>query len=225
MSWRPFVPYLASIALQAALIVLPPIPWAIVVKPLPLLVLAAYVAYAVPLRRSWPLVLGLSLGGCGDIAMHLRHRFTSSTPLLAGMGFFFLGHVCYSVAFFRERAFRRARAFGALVLAAFALAIFFLLLPHLGRLAVPIGVYAASLTAMTALAALRRSPRPTVLVGAALFFFSDVLIGARLARAAVPRGVLALILPTYYLGQYWIAQGWARDAFTRGELSTPPPDA
>jgi uncharacterized membrane protein YhhN len=156
--------------------------------------------------------LGLALGGCGDVAMHLRRGSGPSAPLLAGIGLFLLGHVCYSIAFFRERAFRPRRALGAALFVAAAMAACSLLLPRLGPLAVPVAVYAVAITAMTALAALRRSPRPTVLAGAALFFASDVIIGARLATPAVPTALLVLILPLYYLGQYWIAVGWARDA-------------
>ena len=72
---------------------------------------------------------------------------------------------------------------------------------------------------MTALAALRRSPRKVVLAGAGLFFFSDVLIGVRLATPAVPMAVLAPILPAYYLGQYLIAAGWVKDALADDSLA------
>jgi uncharacterized membrane protein YhhN len=161
-------------------------------------------------RRSWLLTLGLAFGGAGDVAMFLRQRFPAA--LLVGMALFFVGHCCYAAAFFRERAFRLGRALGAGAFVAFALVASLLLLPRLGVLAAPVAVYAASLTAMTALAALRRSPRPMVFAGAALFFFSDVLIGARLAAVGVPTPMLILILPLYYLGQYWIAEGWVRDA-------------
>lgn len=206
------VALVAAFAVQALLFVLPRVPWAIVIRPLPLLVLAAGVARVVPLRRSWPVALGLGLGGAGDAAMTLRHGVGSSAPLLAGIGLFLLGHVCYSVAFFREREVRPRRALlaGAVVVAAIAAGA--VLLPHLGPLAAPVAAYTVGITVMTALAALRRSSRWTVFAGAALFLVSDLIIAARLATPAVPIPILALILPAYYLGQYWIAHGWARDA-------------
>jgi uncharacterized membrane protein YhhN len=207
----------AALASQALLFLLPLLPWAVVLRPLPLLVLAAWVARAVPLRRSWPVALGLALGGAGDVAMTLRHGSASSAPLLAGMFLFAFGHAGYCIAFFRERALRPRRALGAALFAGLALAASALLLPHLGPLAAPAGAYALALTTMTALAVLRRSPRSTVLVGAGLFFASDLLIAARLAMPAVPLPVVALILPTYYLGQYAIAVGWARDAAATSE--------
>jgi len=202
----------AAFVVQPLLFVLPAVPWAIVLRPLPLLVLAAEVARRVPLGRAWPVALGLALGGAGDAAMTLRHGAASSAPLLAGMGLFSLGHVGYAIAFFRERAYRPGRAAGAGLFAALALAACALLLPRLGPLAAPVAAYAVAITAMTALAVLRRAPGWTVIAGAALFFVSDLIIAARLATPSVPVPVLALVLPTYYLGQCWIALGWARDA-------------
>jgi uncharacterized membrane protein YhhN len=203
---------IGALAAQLLLAVLPALPFAILIRPLPLLVLAARVVRAVPWERSWPVALGLTLGACGDVAMHFRRGSVASAPLLAGIGLFFLGHVGYSIAFFRERLFRPRRAVGAGLFVVAATVACSLLLPRLGALAIPVAAYAAAITLMTALAALRRSPRPTVVAGAALFFASDVIIGARLATPAVPKALLVLILPLYYLGQYWIAVGWARDA-------------
>ena len=203
--------FLAMLAVQPVLLLVPLVPWAFLVRPLPILVLAAHVARSVPLRRAWPMAVGLAFGGAGDVAMTLR-RSLGETALLAGIGLFFVGHVAYGVTFFRERAPRPARAWWAAAFVALALGAASLLLPRLGALAAPVGGYAVALTAMTALAALRGSPRPTVLAGAALFFLSDVIIGARMATPATPTALLALVLPTYYLGQYWIADGWVRDA-------------
>jgi len=204
--------FVGGLVVQPVLLLLHAVPWVILVRPLPLLALAAHVARLVRLRRSWPVVLGLVLGGFGDAAMTLRHGPVSSAPLLAGIVLFFLGHASYSVAFFRERGARREGVLGAAFFVVVAHGAAALLLPRLGALALPVAAYAAALTAMTALASLRRSPRRTVLAGAALFFVSDVLIAARLATPAVPFALLVLVLPTYYFGQYLIAAGWTRDA-------------
>jgi uncharacterized membrane protein YhhN len=215
-----WIPFVGALVAQIALRWLREVPWVIAIRPLPAFALAMGVARVVPLRRSWPLVFGLILGGAGDAAMALRQRATSPLPLFIAMGLFFAGHVGYAVTFFRERAYRPARAAWAGTLVVAALVAAWILLPRLGSLAGPVALYATSLTLMTALAALRRSPRPMVFVGATLFFVSDVLIGARLGGAPVPVAVLALSLPAYYLGQYWIARGWASDALSEDVSST-----
>lgn len=212
------VAFFVALAVQPALAVLPPVPWAFVVRPLPLLTLAARVAREVPLLRSWPVILGLVAGGAGDVAMALRQGGTGPA-LVVGMGLFLIAHVAYAVAFFPERGYQPGRAVWATLFVAIALLALLLFVPHLGALAVPVVVYATALTAMTALAALRRSPRRTVFAGAAVFFVSDALIGARLATPAVPAALLVLVLPLYYLGQYLIATGWARDAAATAELA------
>lgn len=207
----PLAPFLAALAAQSVLLLAPLVPFAFFVRPLPVLVLAAHVARRAPLQRAWPVALGLAFGGAGDVAMTLR-KSMGEAALLAGIGLFFAGHLGYGLAFFRERAPRPGRALWALVFVAAALGAAGLLLPRLGSLAVPVGAYAVVLTAMTALAALRGAASPMVLRGAAMFFVSDVIIGVRLATPAVPTALLALVLPTYYVGQYWIAVGFARDA-------------
>lgn len=151
----PRVSFLAALAVQPVLFLLPAIPWAFVVRPIPMLVLAAHVARSVPLRRSWPVAVGLALGGAGDVAMHLR-KGLGTPALLAGIGLFFFGHVGYCLAFLRERAAAPTRVPGAAAFVVAALGAASWLLPRLGELAIPVGAYAVILTAMTALAALRR---------------------------------------------------------------------
>jgi uncharacterized membrane protein YhhN len=213
------IPFVGALVAQALLRWLHEIPWIIAIRPLPAFALALGVARVVPLRRSWLLLFGLILGGAGDAAMALRQRSISNLPLFVAMGLFFAGHVGYAVTFFRERAYRPGRVVWAGSLVVVALGAAWILLPRLGSLAGPVAIYATSLTVMAALAALRGSPRPTVSVGATLFFVSDALIGARLAGAPVPGAVIVLGLLAYYLGQYWIARGWARDALSEGVRS------
>jgi uncharacterized membrane protein YhhN len=211
---RALAAFLGALLVQVVLVKLPALPWAILVRPLPLLVLAVQVAREVPPGRAWPVVLGLALGGCGDAAMTLRHHAATQAPLLVAMGLFLAGHVAYVTAFASDRPFQRRRLPAVSVFVSCAVVATLLLFPRLGELGPPVVAYAAVLIAMTALAALRRSDGPggwRVAAGAALFFVSDLVIGARLATPAVPVPILALILPSYYLGQYWIARGFIRD--------------
>ena len=97
----------------------------------------------------------------------------------------------------------------ALVLVYFVLGCVWLW-PGLGGLKVPALVYAAAITAMTVSAILAGFSRPFVWIGALLFLTSDSLIAAGAFRLSWFKG-LALVWPTYYLGQYGIAIGFLRE--------------
>jgi uncharacterized membrane protein YhhN len=178
-----------------------------VLKALPVLGLAVWIWTRGPAVRAGPgnrLAAGLALGALGDFLL------ASPTLFLAGMAAFFAQHALYISVFFPERELRAARVpwVAALVLAAIAL--FAVLLPHLGALTWPVFIYSLALLAMAVTAVLRRSSALTVAIGATLFFASDAFLAFNRFVTRLPAAGL-VILATYYAGQFLIAYGWVTD--------------
>lgn len=155
------------------------------------------------------LVAGLAFGALGDFAL------TRPGPrgFLAGLVAFAIGHLLYIPAFLT--------GFGAseipdlpviLALAALILSSFWWLLPHTGRLRLPVLAYVAIIAAM-ALAAFALPPTPgQTLIRAGVVFFvgSDLILALRRFRLQNERArnLAALTLwPLYFAGQALILAG------------------
>jgi uncharacterized membrane protein YhhN len=176
----------------------------------PLAVLAFRVLGRVESRDRPILTSALALSCVGDIFLALDFR----RYFVHGLAAFLLAHVAYIVLFMRNRARPLRPSASQMMLVALVLAYFVLgcvwLWPGLGGLKIPTLVYATAVTAMTVAAILAGFSRPFVWVGAVLFLISDSLIAAGAFRLSWFRG-LALVWPTYYLGQYGIAIGFLRE--------------
>jgi len=145
--------------------------------------------------------LGLLFSLAGDVFLMLpKDRF------VAGLVSFLAAHLLYVAAFrFGGVGFTWAPA---LLYALYAAALLHVLLPRVGRLKVPVLVYALALTAMAWIAAERAiAGHPggwLTAVGAALFVVSDSALAinrfVRPFRAAQP-----LVLSTYFAAQALIA--------------------
>lgn len=155
---------------------------------------------------------GFSWGG--DVALLGGSRRT----FLTGLGSFLAAHVAYVSAYRRRSSApvlatpgrRRFLAAGTVAASGMALAA--------GRvdrtMVAPVAAYGVALTTMvTAAAAIDRDRgRNQVLAGAALFFVSDTMIGARafLTGDRMP-GLDAAVMATYTAGQWLISEGMAHD--------------
>lgn len=156
------------------------------------------------------IVAGLALGMVGDIALALPGR----RAFLAGLVAFLLGHVAYVVAFagvVPPSGWGDPAAYSPVLVSAAALA---WLWPHAGAMRGPVVAYVLVITAMVvaAIAALPALAAPVgriVLVGAVLFYASDLFVARHrfVAPGLVNR---AVGLPLYYAGQCIIA--WAAGA-------------
>lgn len=179
----PMIPFWAGLAVALMYLPITEAPSSVLrsaVKTVPvaLFALAAWLA-AAPLL----LVLGLGLSALGDLALSRR----GEAAFLAGLGAFALAHVAY-VALFLGLSGQPLWA-GALAAPLLALGLVALtastelwLTPHVGHLKGPVRLYVLVITAM-GLAALSLPPG-AVLLGAALFVGSDVILGYRLFRMA-----------------------------------------
>lgn len=203
-------------------------------SPLPLIAVAAAIAYGVRLdfdaktfsialkmspallmagevyrrrrRAAWPMVAALVFHAVGDGLLNLGSRY-----LLAGMAAFFVGHLGYIAAFwpqsqpFDQLSIQRRVAIAALVVLMVALTLYIWpMLPGIQVVASPF--YSIALTAMAVTALLGRWSVPWVSIGAILFVASDVLLGLRLFA-----GVHAFsfaIWPAYAAAQILIPLGY-----------------
>ena len=156
---------------------------------------------------TWAILLGLFFSLGGDVAL----MFTSSKAFLAGVGCFLLAQVVYGVTFATRGALAGSWLGTAIVLLILFVALLAYLYPHLGRMRVPVMVYAAVISFMVlAAVGARQSARfsatqsALVAVGAVLFYISDIILAVN--KFAHPFRYARLAnLSAYYAGQVLIA--------------------
>jgi uncharacterized membrane protein YhhN len=152
-------------------------------------------------------IVGLVLGVAGDIALLGK----SSGAFLAGLVAFLLGHIAYIVAFAQlapPSTWLDLRSLVPLAVGGIALV---MLWPRLGDMRVPVIAYVLAIVTMVAAAiaaaqveALPEQNRMLLLVGASLFFVSDLAV-ARDKFVGASFVNRAWGLPAYYAGQLLIA--------------------
>ena len=176
----------------------------VVVKPWPVLALAAAVwAHGRhPYARS--IALGLAFSAAGDLLLELRE-----TTFLLGVGAFLLAHLAYTAAFLGEA---RRPCFGwALLFAAWGGGVVWALGPGLRAAAMltPVTVYTAVICAMMWRAAARLGDGTwssrLAFGGAVLFAASDTLIAVDRFSDLAPPGVRWAIMILYWTGQAGLA--------------------
>lgn len=155
------------------------------------------------LPYQYAVVAGLVCSLFGDVILMLPKR-----RLLIGLASFLLAHVAYIVAFSWD-----ARLSDCPLLVTpfflFLVVVSVILLPHLGRMKVPVIAYELVILAM-AWRALERwlqvgsVPAFAAFLGAIVFLFSDSLLGIR-EFVRKFRIAQALILSTYFCAQWLIA--------------------
>lgn len=176
--------------------------WAPFVKPWPVACLAVWVARQGVGLLGRLVTLGLVISAVADVAIE--------RTFLGGLALFLVAHLVYVAAFVAdERALRLLRA---IPFAVYGLAIYRLLAPGLGRLAVPVGLYALAISTMMWRAAARVRPGERsgwiALAGALCFGLSDTLLA--LHRFHAPIAMPAAIILTYWAGQLGIAASAVR---------------
>jgi alkenylglycerophosphocholine/alkenylglycerophosphoethanolamine hydrolase len=175
----------------------------LVSKPLPVLLLAAWVLSAGTGGYARLVAAGLVLSALGDVLLERDALFRH------GLAAFLCAHVCYTIAFVRDApALHGARAVPFL---AYGLAAFAFLRPGLGALTPYVGVYMAAICAMMWRAAARvghdgipQAGEWAALAGSIVFAASDTLIAVDRFHAPVP-GVRYPIILLYWIGQLGIA--------------------
>lgn len=143
----------------------------------------------------------------GDVLLALGSHKT----FLLGLVSFLLGHVMYAAAFFTVGQVGPAMAVGMILFMAAGVVVWRWLEPYLGDMQTPVLAYIVIISTMACAAAgLAANPaipcitRATILIGAILFYLSDIfvarqrfVVSAQLNRAAG--------LPLYYSAQFLLA--------------------
>lgn len=156
---------------------------------------------------AWWVIGGLLLSWVGDVCL----IYSARRMFLAGLVVFLLGHVSYAIGFYVHGSFAVASAAGLAVMIAVGGLVFLWLRPHLGKMMGPVIAYIVVISVMVggALAVYSQGAwalqgRRLVLVGAVLFFTSDLFVARN--RFVAPGFVNRLLgLPLYYGGQFLIA--------------------
>lgn len=174
---------------------------AVVVKPLPILLLALLAwREAEPGWRA-PMVAALLFSALGDVllALHwLRGDFFT-----AGLASFLVAQLAYARCFWRHAAPTPGRRWLAAAWLPLALLLAWVILPVAGSHAWPVGLYLLAITAMVTGAAVTDRPL-WLFAGAACFAFSDGTIAIDRFVAPVRRDAL-VIMSSYYLAQWLIS--------------------
>lgn len=154
-------------------------------------------------RYGQVILAGLLLSLCGD--MFLTNA--SQQAFLLGLGSFLLAHVAYITAFTIKGLNYRWAAVAAIPVVLIAALVTIWLEPHLpDNLALPVYIYTTVIGMMVIAAFGCKAAGATnlVLIGALLFFVSDLSVAAqRIVQTEFPTFVLGL--PMYYAGQLCLA--------------------
>ena len=186
----------------------------LVAKPLPVAILAAWVAVtAAPAPFRSRLVFGLVFCALGDLILDTG-RF------VPGLVAFLIGHLGYVVAFVGET--RELHPRRGLFFAAWGVVALALVWSGLGPLALPVALYTTTICAMmwraTAMISRERPWATSLAVGAVVFAASDTLIAVNKFHAPF-RGAGFFILSLYWLGQLLIATGGVARSY--GTMGSP----
>lgn len=224
-SWLVHAVVALAFALAAAGTIAAPAPWAGWCKPtlMPILLAWFHVAVGPDAGRFGVLVrVALVFSWLGDVAL----QRDGDGWFAAGLAAFLVAQLTYAAAFAGQAGWGRRR----LPAIAFALATTVIatgtlvgrtVVGHAPRgLAIPVGLYAAAITAMGTGAALRLGATPLasfalVFVGAEWFVISDSILAANRFVEPLPHARWSVML-TYTLGQFLIVAGCVRHCVGRG---------
>ena len=191
------VAYLASIPLK-------PYPASFIIKAVPVVFLALRVWRLAPGLPERLVAVGLGFSALGDIFLDLNDRL-----FFAGLGAFLVGHLFFSAGFLPRMEVTTRKLTAALGLVLYGLALNTVLFLKVG-FSVPVALYGTVLTLMGILATVRRASPGWVMLGALTFVVSDSLIACNRFVHPFEASKWAVMI-TYYIAQYFIAEGVLRE--------------
>ncbi len=175
-------------------------------------------------RRRFGLwvVLGVGFGAMGDFCLWIHYQYAD----LIGVAAFLVGHIAYSIAFFKDLRCTRTR--GAVI---GLMVVFMVIVSAWSALAsgralsfvemTALFVYVSVMGAMMAIAVLHQSPTWLIAAGAIFFVISDAHIAVRQGMPPSMRLLFALSgYVTYYLGQYLLVAGAAHESHALQDETT-----
>ena len=179
--------------------------YAYVFKPLTMVLLLLIAVFAAKENASvygLAIIAGIVFSLVGDVAMMLPKK-----QIIIGMGAFLLAHVAYIISFSSSTsAITNVWLFVPFLL--YAIVMSWTVLPHAGKLKIPVGIYEMAIMvmawrAMERMAQTGGTSAILALVGASLFVISDSLWACNFIIKRCKKAQV-LILVTYYLAQWLI---------------------
>lgn len=184
-----------------------PYPGSILLKAIPIWLVAGHVFLTLKDLKGRLLFIGLMFGSAGDIALATDY----SLSFMIGLGFFLIGHLFYIACFSGQWKFQPVRLIPAGLVMILSIGLSIALTPHLGGLTIPVYAYVFIITLMVIFAVFRGAPSPAVWIGAVLFLLSDAIIAVqKFMEIDVPHESI-LIMASYYLAQILIGEGSIQD--------------
>jgi len=179
--------------------------YAYVFKPLTmalLLLIAVFAARGNVYVYGLAIIAGIVFSLAGDVAMMLPKK-----RIVIGMGAFLVAHIAYIISF-SSGTTTISNTWLLLPFFFYALIMGWMVLPHAGKLKLPVGIYEIAIIVM-AWRALERmlqtgsTGAAMAFAGAVLFVISDSLWACNFIMQRCKKAQV-LILVTYYLGQWLI---------------------
>jgi alkenylglycerophosphocholine/alkenylglycerophosphoethanolamine hydrolase len=183
-----------------------PFPGSIILKAIPVWMVAGHVFLTLKDRKGRLLFVGLLFGSGGDLALATDY----SLSFMIGLGLFLIGHIFYISSFSMQMEFKKWRMVPSALVLILAVALSAMLTPYLADLLIPVYAYVFIITAMAIFAIFRKPANPAVWIGAVLFVISDAIIAINKFMFPVPHESY-LIMGTYYLAQILIGEGSIKD--------------
>ncbi len=180
----------------------------VILKGASILILALIVFMRRPSRPGIMLGVGLLLHSAGDIML----RLDETNLFLPALGGFFLGHLCYLLAFIMylrsSPPVPAWRKIESIPLTIPFIVMMIVLGPHVkGAIAFAVPVYMLVITAMGITSILAGFRPPLVQTGVILFMLSDCIIALTTFMTPMEHSRF-LTWPTYYIGQILITLGF-----------------
>lgn len=197
-----------------------PYPIQPLIKALPIFFLFLLLIYFSAFRSSkrLPILIftaGMLASAAGDITLSLR----ISNSFVAGLGFFLMAHLCYSLAFYlRQRTAATQCKMLLSVVFVYTITMAIIILPHTETFLIPVTFYLLVICLMTMLAALQSISKSVLFSGAMLFMISDTFIALNKFVVSIPYSGLIVML-TYYTAQGLLTAGVLHNVYSTSNKS------
>ena len=181
-------------------------------------ILIPIIGFGAYFYRTFPsqniLLAALTLSWFGDVVL----LFTDLGEIyfILGLVFFLTAHIVYCILFNKQKRIRKKQnkplfIFGSVLIAFYLIGMVYFLMPHLGKLEIPVSIYASVISIMLLFAfngflVWEKPGNKLVFLGAVFFVISDSILAVNKFYAPIPKSSFFIML-TYLLAQYLIVVG------------------
>ena len=189
-------------AAYVGLTLLEPFPVSWLIKILPLSFLITNSIRSVSCNKHKFLIAGLVFSCFGDVFLDVDQI----QLFVFGLGSFLIAHIFYMISFMPLRKLTKNMIIIMVGYVAYALVMFYFILPGLNSLFIPVLVYMSVLMLMGIMTLLSDASNFWLVLGGASFIVSDSLIGLDKFYSPIPyAGVFIMI--SYYFAQFALVKG------------------